>query len=901
MTDAVYTELIVYDYAWQHVAYLIVMAALSYAVQYLLAPKLGDDNPLDDSRTLPSTRGSLSSFLLGRLRVGPLIGFVGGRMTTKESTGGGGGGKGGGGGGSDPKTTIYHESGMHIISIGRGKKLNAIYQAGQKITTSPISRSSTTATVDLGKEGKFTIYWGLDDQPVSEHLYGLTGLASTFPHVFYVVWHKKRLGTNAVWPQLEYDVEVEHPADLTLPSNGEYLSGKGTGSYFSTTVLNTRVYTSAYLIENGYESILGSAQTSGFATASASDEAADLNLGTTLERELLDYKAEVVNVWYNEDASAGFEYVIFVTAALPASVGSSVPLRRVIQEYSGVNPASALYQMLFAEYPHGLGWDTSLFNTSDFNALATFFKDSELSPCTILLRSGKSFKDAIGMLMQDFGLQLFYDAATAEYRIKAVRSGATAKTLTAHEYKTDNYDSSMAYSVLGASRTVYSFKDSARKFSASTILLTDDWNAKYSGDPNTNKIELNTITDLTTASMVASRREQEGSLDSALTLRVSAARVDLMPNDLVEIENISGAYRVLNIKYMPDNSYITVSFVLDSYSVTNNYEAQLPSPGIPGLIDPSEDAAVGLIEGNRISIKDQNGCIAFRIRDNGYIVGSSLYTSDTGSSYTLVDSFFYCTGGTLIDTLPVTDALLEAGPEISVLGPDITDVEDLVGSEELWRSGYQMAVIGTEICYLQGFDVSTNTLTGLMRGRRGTKIQEHASGTPVFIFTEDNIALFERSFMVPGADVYIKSLPYSSSTQIDPSVVTPVSLSYQGGGYRPLSCENLTTEDGTGAWLSGGNASLRWSYKNASDVGAAGRGLSGEESETAPPEGTFRLQILNGTTVVRTIEQAGNSYTYTNANMVADFGSEPSSFNLRVVEVLNGLTSEEETATISRI
>jgi hypothetical protein len=64
---------------------LIIQAALSYAVAYLLAPKGGgDDAPLDDSRTQPSVRGSLSPFLLGRLRVGPTIGFVGGRTITKE-------------------------------------------------------------------------------------------------------------------------------------------------------------------------------------------------------------------------------------------------------------------------------------------------------------------------------------------------------------------------------------------------------------------------------------------------------------------------------------------------------------------------------------------------------------------------------------------------------------------------------------------------------------------------------------------------------------------------------------------------------------------------------------------------------------------------------------------------
>jgi hypothetical protein len=880
---------------------MIVMAAVAAAAMYLLKPKMGNDNPLDDSRTEPSVRGTLSSFLLGRLRIGPVVGYVGGRKITKEKSPGGGGGKGGGG--SAPKTTIYNEVGMHILSIGRGKKLHGIYQAGKLITSGPVSRgSSPTTTVNLGKEGSFTIYWGLDSQPVNARLRNLTGLASSFPHVFYVVWDTKRLGTSAVWPQLEYDVEVEHPADISLPTNGEYLKGDEQSAFFATWVLNAGTYTVAYLAANGYISTVGSTTLSGFATSAESATAGHLRQGSVLFRESPEYFAEVVNVWYNASAPSGLKYIIFVTKALPATVGSNVPLKILLNEYSGVNPSSALYQMLFATYPHGLGWSTSLFNLTDFNTLAAFFKNTELSPCTILLRSGKSIKDGIGMLMQDFGMLFYYDKQTAQYRIKTVRSGGTPKTLTIHEYKTDDYANSLAYSVLGASRTVYSFKDSSRKFADSTILITDDGNARYSGDPNTTKIDLNTITDLTTASMVASRREQEASLNGTLALKVSCARFDLMPGDLVDIQNISGLHRVLEVKCSPDNAYLVVTFVLDTYSISNDYQIQQPTGRNPGgRIDPSEDLAVGLIEGNRLMIRDQNGCLAFRIRNSGYIVGASLYASDTGSSYTFVSDFFYCTGGTLTSTLPVTSVLLEDGPEISVLGPDITDVEDLAGSEELWRSGYQLAVIGTEICYLKGIDISTNKLTGLIRGRMGTRVQQHAAGTPVFIMTEDAVTLFDRSFMTAGADVFIKSLPFSSTVQIDPADVTPVSLTYRGGGYRPLPCANINTPEGSRAWVSGGNAVLSWSYKNAQDAGAAGMGLSGVATTPPVPEGTFRIEVYSGSTLKRTATASTPDYTYTQANMVADFGSEPASFIVKVVGVLNGLTSEEETATISRI
>jgi hypothetical protein len=157
--------------------------------------------------------------------------------------------------------------------------------------------------------------------------------------------------------------------------------------------------------------------------------------------------------------------------------------------------------------------------------------------------------------------------------------------------------------------------------------------------------------------------------------------------------------------------------------------------------------------------------------------------------------------------------------------------------------------------------------------------------------------------MAVGRDVFVKSLATSATSSVAIEDMYSVSLTpYQGGGYRPLQPANLTTEDLTAYWVSGEDVVLNWDYKNASSQAGAGIPLSDEPQELALPEGYFKLEILDGLTVVRTeFTLALSTFTYTQAMMSTDFGSEPADFDVRVYEVLNGLTSPVEENTITRV
>jgi len=162
---------------------------------------------------------------------------------------------------------------------------------------------------------------------------------------------------------------------------------------------------------------------------------------------------------------------------------------------------------------------------------------------------------------------------------------------------------------------------------------------------------------------------------------------------------------------------------------------------------------------------------------------------------------------------------------------------------------------------------------------------------------------YTASFLADGATVYTKTLPHTDSAQMDGSEITAIPFEYNGGGYRPLSPENLTTADYTSSWLSGQSVELRWDYKTGNDQSGAGVIESDVPAFLEMPEGYFRLEFYDGSTLVRTEDVTGgaSTYTYTNANLVADFGGEPNDFDVKVFNILNGLTSEEEVATIDKM
>jgi hypothetical protein len=832
------------------------------------------------------------------------MGFVGGRYTKDEKIPGAGKG-----GGDDPTQIVYYERGMHMISFGEARSLIKIIQNGKIIWEGNLTIDNTPSgsTIDIGTEGAFQIYWGEDPQPLCTGLAGYTGVNSTYPSVFYIYWDVKRMGTSPVWPTLEYEVTA---APVPLASGGvvgdsfvqKYsFTDLGRGYYIKATLIKLTT-PATWKVDNPYT-----------VRVQGADAVPDIGVGNRIVVGN-DHTGEVTG--FSRDATYTYidcNFVLPPSLILYPDVFPPIVAwkegKGVVDVYGwpfwGASPAFTLEQFIFHPRPLGAGYPRERFDDSlqDFYDLAV----TEETPCTSLLKSGRSWRDGIASILQDYGVIIYFDQTSGKYGFKSIREGDIPVEIALDEINAEEVVESFGYAVLAADNRTFTFKDSARKFSDSTIKVIDEAVAKYSEDPNSKKVSLETITNFPSASRAASRRDKELSVNGTLSTTV-AYSLAFRIGALVIVEGISKVYRVASLKSDPDEAKKTLGLIQDSYSSENNYIVQGPVGTNPGnRRDVAPDVAVILMETNRFRTPNINGFHPLRIRYDTLPSSAFIYSSADDITYGLSGTSSSVTGGSLVsDLLEGTATFIETGPEITLLGEDVDKIQDLRPNEELWRSGTQLCFIGGELFFLRNVVVvslAVVRLEGLIRARYGTSQLEHLTHDEVFIFDPTQIELINDPWMAVGRDVFVKSLATSATSSVAIEDMYSVSLTpYQGGGYRPLQPANLTTEDLTAYWVSGEDVVLNWDYKNASSQAGAGIPLSDEPQELALPEGYFKLEILDGLTVVRTeFTLALSTFTYTQAMMSTDFGSEPADFDVRVYEVLNGLTSPVEENTITRV
>ena len=97
-------------------AWLIIGIGLAYLASRLLASKQPKPT-LDQKPSTTSERGTFIPWVLGKRKVGPVIGWVGDRFISHEKIDSGGSKKS-----SSSKTTIYNEGGWHMLNLLKSYK-----------------------------------------------------------------------------------------------------------------------------------------------------------------------------------------------------------------------------------------------------------------------------------------------------------------------------------------------------------------------------------------------------------------------------------------------------------------------------------------------------------------------------------------------------------------------------------------------------------------------------------------------------------------------------------------------------------------------------------------------------------------------------------------------------------
>jgi hypothetical protein len=306
-----------------------------------------------------------------------------------------------------------------------------------------------------------------------------------------------------------------------------------------------------------------------------------------------------------------------------------------------------------------------------------------------------------------------------------------------------------------------------------------------------------------------------------------------------------------------------------------------------------------------------------RIRANGNISFASIHFSEDNSTYTLKGNDTNVqTGGTLDSDLDADGpSYLTQGPVFTELGPDNSAAADYSADLTSWGLGRQLAVIvssaGTEICIVQKTTIVSGTqrrLDGLMRARYDTRKLSHPAGAVVFIVDPDAITEFTDGLLVPEGDLWVKSQPGTSGGQVSLDSVPPFGNEVYGKGQVPIAPDYVHVRApfrNSPCFQTGDDIEVAWAISTGTKQTGCGGQNSGQVTGTPVVPGSVQIEFLTTGDVVMgtySVDGATDGYTYTNAQLVADFGSEPSSFKVRVTHVANGYSSPvSPSLTITRV
>ncbi len=345
---------------------LAIGIALAYAASLFLEKK--ENSPVvDDKPTTLSKRGSYITWHIGRRRIGPWWAGPEADAPPRRAWAGQ----------RQPPAgnqVVYHENAWHQLCVGPCESLRGIYQGGKLIFDGPITQDShpSGSEVNLGKEGKFTIYWGEEDQPVNNYLGNSdrVGISSRWPGMCYVVWKSKRLGPSPHWPMMEYVLERK-PKESILSDSDAWFEPDYT---FPATPNMAVIYSYSTGGEGSGYLEVASDQSYQF---DPSDKVQLWDSSSFVRDEfILDLEYEQVNHGTPSSPDWRVHTKFYITGGVSVGDASLVSIRRyTLNAEVGVNPAHAIADMLFATWPYGLGLDQDYWDMDSLEDMGELFSE----------------------------------------------------------------------------------------------------------------------------------------------------------------------------------------------------------------------------------------------------------------------------------------------------------------------------------------------------------------------------------------------------------------------------------------------------------------------------------------------------------------------------------------------
>ena len=260
--------------------------------------------------------------------------------------------------------------------------------------------------------------------------------------------------------------------------------------------------------------------------------------------------------------------------------------------------------------------------------------------------------------------------------------------------------------------------------------------------------------------------------------------------------------------------------------------------------------------------------------------GAVLYRSDDGgqaggNTYNLVMPI------TTKSTIGVTLSTLATGNTYTWDYANTVDIAMVYGTlssttELALLNSSNTAVIGTEIIQFLNATLIADgqyRLSGLLRGRLGTEdqIATHITGEN-FVLLDTTVTRLPMSLSRIGLLSYYKGVSVGDTL----GNTAEQNLTYTARQLKPYSPVQITgTRDGSG------NLTINWIRRTR--IGGDLR--DGVDVPLNEQSESYQVDVMNGSTVVRTLTATSPTVSYSAVNQATDFGSVQSSVNAKVYQI----------------
>lgn len=360
-------------------------------------------------------------------------------------------------------------------------------------------------------------------------------------------------------------------------------------------------------------------------------------------------------------------------------------------------------------------------------------------------------------------------------------------------------------------------------------------------------------------------------------------RLALEAGDVITLDTsvIAGTARVTRVddgqpglrqlQLVPDSPGLYSS---DAIGTATAVPSQGPAPAGP--------TALALLD--LPALRDADNGAGFYVAMGGYLDGwrgAQLLMSPNDSTYAAVtaatdDAIMGRTNGVLADG-PV--GIWDRGNTVNVSLVGGGTLSSVTEREVLDGANTFAIASGSGWEIVQAADITLEsdgsyTLSTLLRGRRGTEwaTSGHADGDRVVALTSDTLSRVPRTVDSIDSERFYKAVSIgTSAARVDPTAFT-----YAGVNLTPYSPVHPR-----GSRNSSGDLTISWVRRTR--IGGAWRDRVGvpvsEDSES------YEVDVMDGSTVVRTLTSASPSVTYSASDQTTDFGSTQSAVTVRIYQM----------------